>query len=255
MLQNRTKSGKWTFEICIHFSRVRRLQVEHQIGGSGKTLKPGNKPVRLKSSAAVTHFLQTMWMYPVVFLAAMGVDLIPVFAPPAWTLMVFFLVKFNLNAWSVLLAGVPGSALGRYLFSLYIPKVSAKLITRRKDQELEFVGKKLAQTRWKTWTFVFLYTLTPLSTTALFTAAGMAKIHPMQTVPPFFVGKLLSDGLMIAMGHHLSSNPGDFLHSLLSAKGILTMLFGLVVIGGLLFIDWRSLLQKKKLKFDFKIWK
>ena len=196
-----------------------------------------------------------MWQYLVVFLAALSVDLIPVFAPPAWTLMVFLLVKFNLNPWMVLVAGVTGSALGRYLFSLYIPKVSAKLITRRKDQELEFVGKKLGQTRWKTWTFVFLYTLTPLSTTALFTAAGMAKIHPMQTVPPFFVGKLLSDGLMIGMGNHLSSNGGDLLHNLFSPKGILTMIFGLAVIGALLFIDWRTLLQKKTLKFDFKIWK
>jgi membrane protein DedA with SNARE-associated domain len=196
-----------------------------------------------------------MWMYPVVFLAALGVDLIPVFAPPAWTLMVFFLVKFDLNPWIVLFAGVTGSALGRYIFSLYIPKVSGKLIKRRKDQELEFVGKKLGQSRWKTWTFVFVYTLTPLSTTALFTAAGMAKIHPVQTVPPFFIGKLLSDGVLIVMGKHLSSNAGDFLHDLCSAKGILTMVFGLVVIGGLLFIDWRTLLQRRKLKFNFKIWK
>jgi membrane protein YqaA with SNARE-associated domain len=196
-----------------------------------------------------------MWMYPLVFLAALGVDLIPVFAPPAWTLMMFLLVKFDLNPWIVLSAGVTGSALGQYIFSLYIPKVSAKLITRRKDQELEFVGKKLGQARWKTWTFVFLYTLTPLSTTALFTASGMAKIHPMQTVPPFFVGKFLSDGLMIAMGKHLSSNAGDFWHSLISPKGIVTMVLGLIVIGGLLFIDWRTLLQKKKLKLNFKIWK
>jgi membrane protein DedA with SNARE-associated domain len=196
-----------------------------------------------------------MWMYPVVFLAALGVDLIPVFAPPAWTVMMFLLVKFDLNPWAVLFAGVTGSALGRYIFSLYIPKVSGKLIKRRKDQELEFVGKKLAQSRWKTWTFVFLYTMTPLSTTALFTAAGMAKIHPMQTVPPFFVGKLLSDGLLILMGKHLSSNAGDFWKSLLSPKGIVTMVLGLVVLGGLLFIDWRTLLLKKKLKFNFKIWK
>lgn len=196
-----------------------------------------------------------MWIYPAVFLAAFGVDLIPIFAPPAWTLMVLFLVKFDLNPWGVLVAGVLGSAFGRYLFSLYIPKVSGKLIKRRKDEELEFVGKKLAQSRWKTWSFVFLYTLTPLSTTALFTAAGIAKVHPMQTVPPFVVGKLLSDGLMIAMGKHLSAKEGGFWHSLISLKGILTMVFGLIVIGGLLFVDWRALLQKKKLKFNFKIWK
>ena len=50
----------------------------------------------------------------------MAVDLIPIVAPPAWTLMAFLLVKYHLNPWLVLAVGVPGSALGRYLFSLYI---------------------------------------------------------------------------------------------------------------------------------------
>ena len=194
-------------------------------------------------------------MYPVVFLAAMGVDLIPVFAPPAWTLMVFFLVKFDLNPWGVLFAGVPGSALGRYIFSLYMPKVTGRILSRRKDKELEFVGKKLGKSRWRTWTFVFLYTLTPLSTTALFTAAGMAKISPVQTVPPFIVGKFLSDGLMVVTGKYLTSGAGDLLHGTFSIKGVTTMLLGAVLIGALLFVDWRVLLERKKVKFKFKIWK
>jgi hypothetical protein len=38
-------------------------------------------------------------------------------------------------------------------------------------------------------------------------------------------------------------------------KGIVTAIVGLLVIGAFLFIDWRVLLEKKKLKFNFKIWK
>src|SRR5689334_23326597 len=98
-----------------------------------------------------------MWIYPVVFLASMGVDLIPVFAPPAWTIMVLLLVKFQLNPWAVLVLGVCGSTLGRYLFSLYIPKVSDRFIKARKNKELEFVGQKLGGTLWKTWVFVLIY--------------------------------------------------------------------------------------------------
>jgi hypothetical protein len=59
-----------------------------------------------------------MWLYVAVFLAALAVDLIPIFGPPAWTAMVFFVMKFDLNPWAVLDVGVPGSALGRYLLSL-----------------------------------------------------------------------------------------------------------------------------------------
>jgi membrane protein DedA with SNARE-associated domain len=194
-------------------------------------------------------------MYLVVFLSALAVDLIPIMAPPAWTVMVLLLVKFHLNPWGVLLAGVPGSTLGRYIFSLYVVKVSDKLIKRHKREELEFLGKKLDQKLWLTWSFVFIYTLTPLSTTALFTAAGMAKVGPARTVPPFFCGKFLSDAVMIFLGRYAASNLRDILHGALSLKGILLMVFGLVVIGGFLFIDWRALLQRKKLQFNFNIWK
>src|SRR4051812_30391198 len=103
-----------------------------------------------------------MWAYLGVFLGALGVDLIPIFAPPAWTVMVFLLVKFDLNPWIVLFVGVLGSTIGRYIFSLYIPKVSSKLIKRSKHEDLKFVGEKLEGKLWAALTFVFIYALTPL---------------------------------------------------------------------------------------------
>ena len=196
-----------------------------------------------------------MWMYLAVFAAALGVDLIPVFAPPAWTAMVFFLVKFNLNPWGVLVAGVIGSTLGRYLFSLYIPKVSAKIIKCQKNEELEFVGEKLGGSLWKTWLFVFIYTLTPLSTTALFTAAALAKVKPLHTLPPFFVGKFVSDAIMIVTGSYAATNFKEFVQGIFSPKGIIFLVLGLVMVFGFLFVDWRELLEKKTLKFRFRIWK
>jgi membrane protein YqaA with SNARE-associated domain len=195
-----------------------------------------------------------MW-YPVVFLVSMGVDLIPIAAPPAWTLMVFFLVKFDLNPWLVLVCGVAGSTLGRYFFSLYIPKVSNRFINKRKNEELEFVGKKLGGSLWKTWVFVLIYTVTPLSTTALFTAAAMGRVNPLHTVPPFFIGKFLSDALMVATGRYLAGNATDLVHGALNWKTIVAAGLGLVVIGGLLFIDWFALFCRKKLTLKFKIWK
>lgn len=82
-------------------------------------------------------------MYLVVFLSALGVDLIPIIAPPAWTIMVFLLVEFQQNPWIVLIVGVTGSAIGRYIFSLYIPHIGDKFIKGQKKEDLEFMGRKL----------------------------------------------------------------------------------------------------------------
>src|SRR6185369_11832420 len=189
-----------------------------------------------------------MWMYAVVFFSSLAVDLIPVIGPPAWTVMVLLQVKFDLNVWGVLLAGVPGSALGRYLMSCYISKASGKFLKQRKNDDLDFLGKKLGGKLWQSWLFVFIYTLMPLPTTPLFTAAGVAKVNPISIVPPFFCGKFISDAVMLLTGRYAVNNMSDLVRGTFSWKGITGALIGLLLIGALLFIDWRVLLQKKRLR-------
>jgi membrane protein YqaA with SNARE-associated domain len=193
--------------------------------------------------------------YLVVFLSALTVDSIPLIAPPAWTVAVFLLVKFHLNPLIVLPLCVSGSTLGRYLMSLYIPRFADLFIKRHKSDELKFLGKKLSESLWQSWLFVFIYSVTPLSTTALFTAAGVANVKPWRTVPPFFCGKFLSDAVMVFSGLYAAANFKDLVHGSYSLKAIVTLVVGVVVIGGFLFLDWRALLQRKKFKFNFRIWK
>lgn len=194
-------------------------------------------------------------MYGVVFLAALTVDIIPLLAPPAWTIAVFLLVRFHLNPLIVLLLCASGSTLGRYLMSLYIPRFANLFIKRRKTDELEFLGKKLSQSLWQSWLFVLIYAVTPLSTTALFMAAGVAKVKPSHTLPPFFCGKFLSDAIMIFTGLYTANNFKNIVNGIYSPKAIVMLALGLVVIAWFLFLDWRALLQQKKFKFNFKIWK
>ncbi len=193
--------------------------------------------------------------YLLVFLGSLGVDLVPIMAPPAWTVMAFLLVKYDLNPWVVLAIGVPASALGRYLFSLYIPKFSDKVLARRKKEELSYVGKKLKGRMWQTWAFVLLYTLSPLSTTALFTAAGMSKVPVMHLLPPFLVGKFISDAMMIKAGQFAAGSLKDVMHGVFSAKSLIITAITIVITAAFMFIDWHALLVKKKLAFNFSVFK
>jgi membrane protein YqaA with SNARE-associated domain len=140
------------------------------------------------------------WLYGVVFLSAIAVDVIPLIAPSAWMVALFLLVKFHLHPWIVVPLCASGSTLGRYLMSLYIPRFAGLFIKRHKTDELAFLGKKLSESLWQSWLFVFIYSVTPLSTTALFAAAGVGKVKPSHTVPPYFCGKFLSNAVMIFAG-------------------------------------------------------
>jgi hypothetical protein len=47
----------------------------------------------------------------------------------------------------------------------------------------------------------------------------------------------------------------DLIHGHVSWQAALTAAVGLLLISGVLFIDWRQLLGHKKLRLNFQIWK
>ena len=193
--------------------------------------------------------------YLLAFVLSLLVDLIPFIGPPAWMAMVYCQIKFDLNVWLVILVGVIGSTIGRYLLALYMPYISSKVINKKKDEDLQFVGQRLNKKKWQVQIFVFLYTLIPVPTTPLFTAIGMSRMNPLFVLPAFFVGKFVSDALMVHAGKFAAENIELLVKGLLSWKTILGTTVGLALLFTFLFIDWKTLLEKKKLKLSFKIWK
>jgi hypothetical protein len=98
---------------------------------------------------------------------------------------------------AIIAAGAIGSVIGRYILTLYLPRVSGRLFRRWETENLSFLGKKLGGRFWQANTFVMLYAISPLSTTALFTAAGMAHVNPWHILPGFAVGKFLGDAWVL----------------------------------------------------------
>ena len=48
-------------------------------------------------------------LYLLAFFAALAVDTIPVFAPPAWTILTFLIVRYDLDPWIVVVVGTIGA--------------------------------------------------------------------------------------------------------------------------------------------------
>lgn len=196
-----------------------------------------------------------MLLYFAAFAAALLVDTVPVFAPPAWTILAFIIVKWKANPWGVTAAGALGSVIGRYILTLYMPHVSSKIFRRWENDNLSFLGNKLGGRFWHSNAFVLLYAISPLSTTALFTAAGMAKVNPWNILPGFAIGKFLGDAWVLFTAKVTADEAIDLLHGKISWQSGLTAVAGLLLIAGVLFIDWRELLGRKKLRLNFAVWK
>jgi len=100
-----------------------------------------------------------------------------------------------------------------------------------------------------------LYAISPLSTTALFTAAGMAQVNPWNILPGFAIGKFLGDAWVLFTAKATADEATNLLHGKVSWQTGLTAAAGLLPISGVLFVDWRELLGRKKLRLNFAIWK
>ena len=197
-----------------------------------------------------------MWPYLLVLLASVAVDCVPVFAPPAWTLMLFLMLKFALNPYVTVIVGTCGTVTGRLIFSsIIIPWLGAKTLSRDKESDLRYLGTRLSDKGVATFVFIFLYSLLPLSTTALFTAAGLAGVRMILVLPPFFLGNLIGDAFLLLSGKAAVGSVSELFNGAWNPKDIAMMAFGLLVVLALLFVDWRTLLRKKKLKWKWTFWK
>ena len=156
---------------------------------------------------------------------------------------------------TVIIIGVAGSILGRYVMSLYIPYISDKYFKPAKNEDIEFLGKKMKEKGWKSQVVIVAYSLLPLPTTPLFVAGGIAKIKPLYIIPAFFIGKFTSDTVAVLSGKFASENLDKLKSSLLSWQSICGLTASLLLLGALLFIDWRTLIQQKKFTLKFKIFK
>lgn len=195
------------------------------------------------------------WQYGLVFVAAALVDITPLPLPPAFTAMILLQLIFNLSIWPVIIIGVLGSILGRYILTLYIRKVADRVFQKDKNDDIRYLGEKIKRKGWKGQLFILVYTLMPLPSTPLFVAGGIAKMKPYLIIPAFLVGKFTSDSAAVFMGKYAADNAQSILAGLLSWKSVVGLFLGLFVLAVLLFIDWRSLFREKKIRLHFNIWK
>ena len=195
------------------------------------------------------------WQYLLVFLGALLFDIVPFPFAPAFTIMVFLQLLFDLHIWWVLVIGVAGSVLGRYILLLYAHLIADKYLNTSKNEDFQFLGEKMNESKWKGVFVVLAYSLLPLPTTPLFLGAGISKIKAIYIVPAFLVGKFTSDAIALHVGKYASENSQEIIQDALSWKSMSGLILGFLMLFCLFFINWRTLIQHKKLVFNFSVLK
>lgn len=185
--------------------------------------------------------------YLIFFAIVFGVNLLPAFGPPTWSIIVLYGINTDLPLPGIVMTGALAAALGRYglarAFRLLATRVSdktkANLAAARQALEAK-KGRGLAA--------LGLFALSPLPSAQLFEAAGLTGVRLLPFTLAFFAGRLVSYSIYAAGAKAIEglTLADTFRETITSPAGIalqVVMLAGLVLLAKL---DWAKLLTPKK---------
>ena len=179
--------------------------------------------------------------YVYVLLIVLGVNLMPAFGPPTWTILVLYRFRSGLNPIALVAVGATGAAAGRLALG-YATRALRTHVSDGRRESLDALRKRLEKHRRSGVLVLFLFALSPLPSAQLFEAAGLTGVPLPPLTASFFLGRVVSYSLYVAGASALKNSDFGTLiaKSFTNPIGIALQVtfLGLVVLIGR--VDWRK---------------
>ncbi len=178
-----------------------------------------------------------MGPYLWLVLVVAAVNLLPAFAPPTWTILLYVEWSYHVNEVTLVVLGVLSATLGRGLLAIVSRRLRLHL-PRRYVANVTAAGQRLVERRGRLFATWILFLIAPISSSALFVAVGvMGTVRLRPVLIAFALGRMVSYSVYVAGAHAAkSSSLGPLLTSTLRspwALGLQVVLILLVVLLGL----------------------
>ena len=115
--------------------------------------------------------------YPVVVAVIFGVNVVPAFAPPTWSVMVLFGLHSHLNTAALVLLGALAAALGRFVLASTCRRLRGRLSAKH-AANLAVAKEHLTGNRTRSLVGLGLFALSPVPSAQL-SRGGRAHGHPL----------------------------------------------------------------------------
>jgi uncharacterized membrane protein YdjX (TVP38/TMEM64 family) len=177
--------------------------------------------------------------YLILFAIVLGVNLMPAFGPPTWSVIVLYGLNSDLPLVPMVVIAAVAAALGRFLLALACRHLGG-WIKGRIRRNLDAARKALERNRRNGVLALGLFALSPLPSAQLFEAAGLARIPLLAFTAAFFVGRTISYAIYAATAKGISdSSLGDsFRGALTSPLGLGLQLLMIALLVAFTQVDW-----------------
>lgn len=177
----------------------------------------------------------------------LGLNIIPAFMPPTWTVLAFFVTKYDLLLIPVVLIGASCATLGRVVLAGISRKYFRRILSADSQENYASIGDYLNRHRKLTIPLVIAYAFLPIPSNDVFIAAGLAKVKIKLLAGSFFVGRLISYTFWVSLTQRFSDNLVDiFSKHYTKAGSIVLEVVGLLLLYLFGKIAWKKILKKVK---------
>lgn len=195
--------------------------------------------------AGISDSSRIMAPFLILFLIVLGVNLLPAFGPPTWSIIVFYGLNSDLPIALIVIVSAFAAAIGRLLLAYGFRFLGGRLPEKQK-RNLRAARQALEARPRNIIIGLGLFALSPLPSAQLFAAAGLAKMRLLHFTAAFFAGRLVSYSIYAATAKGLrGTSLGDsFVNTLKSPWGIALQIgmIGVVILFAQL--DWSRLLRQ-----------
>lgn len=206
----------------------------------------------------MTETLHILLVYVVIFLVVFVLNVIPIFAPPTWTVLSFVAIRFNPNVIALALVGAVAATLGRLLLSrLSTVMIRHKFLSDGARENIDAVKVRLEKNQKLGFAVFLFYAFSPLPSNHLFIAYGLTALKLKLIAVPFLIGRVVSYAFWaftaskVAQMLSYESVTGESVtaKSFFSYYFIASQLFGLLAIYVFTRIDWQRVFAEKRLRW------
>jgi uncharacterized membrane protein YdjX (TVP38/TMEM64 family) len=183
--------------------------------------------------------------YLLLFLIVFGVNLLPAFGPPTWTILVVYRLNSDMPTWVLVVVGAGAAACGRLVLA-HAFRLFGRHLSEKSRRNLEAARQALERRKRNTILALALFAVSPIPSAQLFEAAGLAGMRLLGFTAAFFAGRLLSYTVYAYTAGQLRETSlgqalrGGFTNPWLIGLQVL-LIVGLVAMAK---VDWAKLLAK-----------
>ncbi|AJY11343.1 hypothetical protein K6W16_13235 [Burkholderia dolosa] len=190
----------------------------------------------------------------VLFFVILLLNLLPAFAPPTWMAMSW--VGFNVpdgNPFVFAVVAAGAATTGRVVLSTFARSWVRSRWMRASDREnIDIAARWLRQHQTLTAGAFFFYALSPLPSNNLFIAYGLSGLPLRIIAAAFFIGRVATYAIWAHVGRFASQQldvESQIEGGYLGGYFVVTQLLLLALVFVLAKLDWRALIDKRRLTF------